>query len=190
MAAMEFSYRISEAEYRKVTVLQQMGSTRSTQIKMIVFWLFILVCLMLLWEIVQRSVPTSPMQPTPPVHSVPSPHTGTTPVIVCLYAIGFLLVCVWSVSQSRSRSRNNYRKDPELQGVFTANLTPQSISIKNSAGTSFEGVWSVYESWREKLDLILLKRRNGTSLALNLAGLSEPQRAELRGILAAALPQK
>jgi len=77
-----------------------------------------------------------------------------------------------------------------MQGEFTVSVTPQSISIRNTEGTSFTSVWSVYERWREGKNLIVLIFRSGGYSTLNIAGLSEFQRDELRGILAAALPKK
>jgi hypothetical protein len=191
MAAMEFSYRISEAEYRKVSILEQIGSARSAQFKAVVFWIFILVCLVLLWLVVSRSAPTGPVRISPSVHPVSPPPGSAHGAADWLFTVPAAVVAVlWAFSQSRSRQRNNYQRDPEMQGVFTVNLTTQSISVRNSAGTSFESAWSIFESWWEKLGLILLRRRSGTFLVLNLAGLTEPQRAELRSILADALPQK
>ena len=77
-----------------------------------------------------------------------------------------------------------------MQGEFTANITPQSISLKNTAGTDFTSVWNVYEYWREAKDVIIVVFRSGGYSTLSLAGLSEPQRNELRGILSTVLPRR
>ena len=86
--------------------------------------------------------------------------------------------------------RRIYRKDPSMQGQFTANITPESISIENTAGTSFRAGWNIYERWREEEGLLLLVLRSGASSMISLADLSSTQRDELRGILAAVLPKK
>jgi hypothetical protein len=77
-----------------------------------------------------------------------------------------------------------------MQGEFTVNVSAQSISIRNTAGTSFTSVWNVYERWREGKNLIVLIFRSGAYTTLNIAGLSDFQRDELRGILATVLPKK
>jgi hypothetical protein len=86
--------------------------------------------------------------------------------------------------------RRRYRKDPSMQGQFTVNITQESISTQNTAGSSSRTGWNIYKHWREEKGLILLVFHSGAYFLLSLAGLSEPQRDELRGILAAALPKK
>lgn len=89
-----------------------------------------------------------------------------------------------------TRMRRLYRKDPSMQGQFTVNIAGDSISMENTVGTSSVAGWNVYEYWREGKDVIILGFHSGTYIILGLTELSEAQRAELRGILAAALPKK
>ena len=88
------------------------------------------------------------------------------------------------------RLRRIYRKDPLMQGQFTVNLSPESISIQNTAGTSAKTGWNIYKGWREGKGIIVLLLHPGTAFAMSLAGLSEPERSELRGVLNSALPKK
>jgi hypothetical protein len=86
--------------------------------------------------------------------------------------------------------RRRYRKNPTTQGQYSVNITPESISIENNAGSSSKVGWNLCDSWLEGKELLLLKYRSGAFFPMNLAGLSDAQRDELRGILTAALPKK
>jgi hypothetical protein len=87
--------------------------------------------------------------------------------------------------------RRRFRKDPLMQGQFTVNITPESISIENATGTSSQSKWDDFFVWYEAEGVIVLVSRSKTSsILIGLAGLSEAQRDELRGILTAALPKK
>jgi hypothetical protein len=85
--------------------------------------------------------------------------------------------------------RRQYRKDPAMQGQFTINITPESISTHNTAGSSSNTGWNIYDYWREGKGMILIVCQSGVAVPISLAGLSEAQQNELRGILAAALPK-
>ena len=88
------------------------------------------------------------------------------------------------------RLRRLYRKDPRMQGQFTVSITPDFISTENTAGTTSKCAWNVYDYWCEGKDVIVLAFHSGSYFILSLAGLSEPQQGELRGILKAALRKK
>jgi hypothetical protein len=89
-----------------------------------------------------------------------------------------------------TRLRKMYRKDPLMQGEFTVDLTPASISVQNTAGLSSQFGWNLFEYWRDGKDLMVLVYYSSAYFIINLAGLSEAQRAELRGMIGAALPKK
>jgi hypothetical protein len=86
--------------------------------------------------------------------------------------------------------RRLYRKDPLMRGQFAVSITPASIAIKNTAGTSSQSGWDIYDFWREGRSVIILVMHSSAYFILSLAELSEAQRGELRGILAAALPKR
>jgi hypothetical protein len=88
------------------------------------------------------------------------------------------------------RLRYLYRKDPRMHGQFAVSLTQDSISTENTAGTTSKCSWNVYDYWCEGKNVIVLMFHSGTYSILSLAGLSQPQRSELRSILNAALPKK
>ena len=77
-----------------------------------------------------------------------------------------------------------------MRGQFTVNITQDSISTENTAGTTSKSSWNVYDYWCEGKSVIVLMFHSGSYSVLSLAGLSEVQRGELRGILSAALPKR
>jgi hypothetical protein len=78
---MEFSYQVSEAEYLQGCKLGQKGLLRSilhpSQTKKIMFWVFILVCLVLLWAVVQRTAQQPPADQEQVAQSTSSGHSTT-----------------------------------------------------------------------------------------------------------------
>jgi len=202
---MEFSYRVSEAEYFQAWKLRQkLLMSKYGVTKTILFWVFILICLSLLWAVVQRPAHGRGSRTAAPaaVASSPQPSANATsrakeesnPELHALENFGpmILLAIVWLLVLRAGASplRRLYREDPAMQGQFAVNITPDSITTQNTAGTFSKSGWDVYESWTEGKDLIVLAMRSQAHLILNLAGLSDYQRNELRAILSTALPQK
>ncbi len=193
---MEFSYKLSEAEYIQASKLGRKASSRSV-FKVVLFWVFILICLMLLWAVVQKSRQrTSDLDQQAAVKSQANgPESRVSVTHALLVNIGpfVLLGGIWVFvlfNLGPIRLRRIYRKDPFVQGECTVNLTSESILVRNTAGTSSQTGWNVYKSWREGNGIIVLVFHSGACFGMSLAGLSNPQRDELRSILAAALPKK
>jgi hypothetical protein len=195
MAGMQFTFKVSEAEYLRAWRLQ-FKPRGSRAVKTVIFWVFILVCLLLLWAVVERSAstPQGTGEPATTQQQAVPPPSSSASTHALLVNVGpfVLLVCVWAfmLRFGQLAPHRLYRRDPLMQGEYTVNITPESISTLNSAGTSTKSTWNVFASWREEKDLILLLYFNGAYFILGLSGLSEPQRSELRGILTAALPKK
>jgi hypothetical protein len=193
---MEFSYILSEKEYLRAVKLACKAASRSI-IKMVLFWVFVLVCLMLLFAVYQKNKQRQGLSDQPDVTQPAvgdSEHTGSTTHDL-LWNVGpfILLGGVWIVSWlwlQPMRLRRIYRKDPFMQGRSTVDITPESISIRNTAGTSSQTGWNVYDSWREGKDLIILVHHSRVCSVLSLTELPESQRDELRAILTTALPKK
>ena len=196
MAGMEFTFRVSEAEYLQAWGLR-LKPRGSPTVKTVMFWIFILVCLLLLWRVVERSATIRSGSGTPATtqHQV-APHqsSGSTAQSVLLNVGPFIVLAgVWIFLLLRlgpGAVRRVYRKDPLMQGQYTVNITPESISTQNSAGTSTKSTWNVFASWREGKDVIVLIYETGAYFILGLSSLSDVQRNELRGILTTALPGK
>jgi hypothetical protein len=193
---MEFTFKISEAEFLSAWKLRR-GSSRASVRRTVLFWVFIFLCLVLLWTVVgkgKRPTGTS-SQPTATQSSAVQSTKRVSLTHALLVNTGpfFLLLAVWAfllVQLGPNTARRMYRKDPAMQGQFTVNITPESISTQNTAGTSSKSGWNVYAFWLEGKDVIVLMFHSGACFILGLAGLSAMQRDELRGILAMALPKK
>ncbi|MGA8739605.1 MAG: hypothetical protein WB561_00300, partial [Terracidiphilus sp.] len=84
----------------------------------------------------------------------------------------------------------SYNRDPLMQGQFTVNVSSTSISIQNTAGYSAQLNWYLFEGWRTGKSVIVLDYKSGNYNILSIGGLSDSQKCELRGILAATLPEK
>ncbi len=191
---MEFSYRVSEAECLRAWKLQRKQTLHAKVLKAgltpVLFWAFILVCLMLLWMIVQHSAPQPAVPPTQ--QTEPSaPSTGSALILNLGPFVVLLLIWVYAAFRfGPMRMRQLYRKDPTMQGQFTVNITTEAISMRNTVGSSSQSGWNLYEYWREGQDVIVLKFRSGAYFVLGLSSLSDLQRTELRGILSTALQKK
>ncbi|MGD0546706.1 MAG: YcxB family protein [Terracidiphilus sp.] len=188
---MEFSYRISEAEYLSAAKLRLKDTLRLGRIrKNIMFWVFVMVCLMLVFGIVQKSHQQPNIPDDTAVQTVA--HASVTNSIITNVGLFVLFVSIMAFVIFRRvpmQLRRQYRKDPAMQGQFTINITPESISTHNTAGSSSNTGWNIYDYWREGKGMILIVCQSGVAVPISLAGLSEAQQNELRGILAAALPK-
>jgi hypothetical protein len=187
---MEFSYRVSELQYAEAWKLRVKASSQQATFKTILFWIFILICLTLLFFVITRdvSMPPVPIQPVTEAESGSHSFVGTLVEVAPILLVAGLLVAGFCLTP-RAMGRR-YRKDPSMQGQFTVCVSAASFSMSNTAGISSQCTWNFYEYWREGKELIVLVSRVGWPFALVTAGLAEPQRSELRGILAAALLKK
>jgi hypothetical protein len=193
MAGMEFSYKISEAEFLSAWKLRN-RSSGSPRLKTALFWVFLLLCLILLWSVVRVETPKFPARERPAAPAptrVGPPRGGSKNLLGTITPSVLICVCLVLLAKLGPTSvLRLYRNDPAMRGQFTVNITPESISTQNTAGVSTKSGWNIYDSWCEGKGLIVLVYRSRMFFVLNLVGLSEMQRDELRGILAIALPQK
>ncbi len=193
---MKFSYKVSEAEFLRAWKLERKASTRSSR-KTAAFWILLMLCLLLLYKFLQFSQhrpEPSARQPVPQATvSGPSSPGANTSATVQAAGPFIVLSGVWILIVGilvPMRLRHLYRKDPRMQGEFTVNITPDSISTDNTAGTTSKSSWNVYDYWCEGRGVIVLMFYSGAYSILSLAGLSAPQQDELRGVLVAALKKK
>jgi len=180
---MEFSYRISEEEYLNAD--SPLRISKFSTVKTVVFWLFILVCLMVLITWVQRSSQRMPVVQQPTVRDVGSNNH------VWDYISGLVIVLpVVSLVLRPKLLRRRYRKDPAMQGQFTVSVTPESIIVQNSVGTFCRSGWESFFGWYEaKGVMVLFSRRPFARILISLAGLSDSQCGELRNILLTVFPK-
>jgi len=185
---MEFSYRISELEYLRAARLR----LRTGRVgKSILFWVVILACLIVAEGFFQKSRQQSTSTQQEAAESVPTEVTRSKVIENVVPAMIFVGMMAFFVFRGiPMQVRREYRKDPAMQGQITVNITPESICTESTAGTFSKTGWNIYDYWREGKGLIMLVFHSGLYIPISLAGLSEPQRDELRGILTAALPKK
>lgn len=193
---MEFSFTVSESEFRQGWKLERRASSRSS-LKNAAFWILIMLGLLLLYKLIEpgsgvpRVVAQGPVSPfvvvRPVSNEAPEPSTlaRVGPFLV-IAGIWFLIVG----GMVPMRLRHLYRKDPRMQGRFTVSVSPQGIETENTAGTTSTASWNIYDSWCEDKGIIVLMFHSGSYSLISLAGLAEPQRTELRRILAGALKKK
>jgi hypothetical protein len=185
---MEFSYGISEAEFLRAVKLRR-KTRRSILIKIIAFWIFVLVSLILLWIVVQHNSQQPAIEA--PQQRISS---GDMAREVLTNAWPFLLMISVLVSLQYgylpNRLRRMYRGDPSLQAKITVNILSDSISTENTAGVSSKTGWNIYDFWREGNGLIILVFRAGTFSILNLVDQPAARQEELRSILSSVLRKK
>ena len=193
---MEFSYQISESEFRRAWHIERKASSRAS-LKTAAFWISIMLGLLLLFKMIQpdRQLPgLSARQPAVhaamdlPVSDIAAEPTALERVGPFLVIAGIWILLIGGMIPMRLRRL--YRKDPRMQGQFTVNITPEFVSTENTAGTTSKCSWNVYDYWCEGKNVIVLAFHSGSYFILSLAGLSEPQQGELRGILTASLKKK
>ena len=193
---MEFSYKISEAEFRRAWHVERRASSRAS-LKTAVFWISIMLGLLLLFKVLQpdRQLPgLSARQPAvhaamvEPAGNVTAEPTNLERVGPFLVIAGIWILIIWGMIPMRLRRL--YHDDPRMQGQFTVSITPEFVLTENTAGTTSKCSWNVYDYWCEGKNVIVLAFHSGSYFILGLAGLSEPQRSELRGILKTALRKK
>jgi hypothetical protein len=195
MLRMEFSYKVSKAEFLRARKLRNKGNPVFVIFKvirgLILGWIAVLICLILFWVLVQRTASAPPLAQHPINGQAGAGHLfmglalTVGPFALILGAVVFLLVGLEPMLGRRS-----YRKDPSMQGQFTVSISPDSIHLENTAGASANSAWNLYSFWREKKDIIVLISHSGAYSILSLAGLSNPQRDELRDILTGALARR
>ena len=111
------------------------------------------------------------------------------PAIGCYCLVLILLRFRFLQWFDRKRRLEDFRTDPGCQAETTATVTPQSIAFRSATGSS-ESIWACYSTWAERNGILLLVTHAGVRKILKVAGLSDPQRDELRAILTTALPKK
>ncbi|HZB88617.1 MAG TPA: YcxB family protein [Terracidiphilus sp.] len=198
---MEFSYRISEQDYREAWKLRLKQGQRGPILKTIAFWVVILICLMLLYSVIQRQAQThqavgnsseaiarevqQPAAPARPVHANWEKLFVDGPFV--LMAIIWVIVMI---NLGPKQLRRLYTNDPMMQGEFTVEISPNGLASANTAGTSSKTGWNIYDFWREGRDVIVIVLRSQAYFVISLREFSIQQREELRTILTQALPPK
>ncbi len=193
---MEISYKLTEEEFVRGARLERKASSRSS-LKSALFWMSIMAALMILFAAIRprNHEASTANAATIFMSAQPGPTTSVTKTAGILQQVGpFLVIAgLWILlvmGLVPLRLRYLYRKDPRMQAHFVVELTSDSISTYNAAGTSSRSAWNVYDAWCEGEGIVVLMFHSGAYSIMSLAGLSPLQQDELRGILTAALPRK
>ena len=197
---MQFSYEVSEAEYLAAWKIHSREHARPKTVKVVMFWAFVLVCLLVLWVVVQKNAHHSPTrvgngdatavtdsdEDTPP-----PPRANVAQSLITNLGPFVLIGGVWVFMILRllpgGRLRKLYRSDPLMKGTYTVEITPDFIAVQNTAGFSSRSEWNLYEYWKESKDLIVLGLRSQAYFIVALSQHSSEQREEIRILLRSVL---
>jgi|GEM_PF-1956386 len=190
---MKFSYRIDAAQYAQAWTLRRKAGKQQKLAKAAIFWVFILVCLVLLWGVIQHNAGSAPSVPVPDdADHVTADHPFTSLIQNVFPLCIFLGIWIFILFGSRRQLRKLYYSDPAMQGIFTVEITPETFHTENTAGASGQTGWNIYDGWCEdaKNHLIVLIMKSQAYFVVSTVDLSEAERDELRGVLQRALPRK
>ena len=188
---MEFSYRINEAQYAQAWRLRRNAGKRKKIVKVALFWVFILVCLVLLWGVIQHNAGAAPSV-AEDAGNIPESHSFTSQLPMLLPIGAVLVAWVYTLFGVRHQLRKLYRNDPGMQGVFTVEITTEMFRTENTSGASGQTSWNIYDFWCEdaKNHLIVLVAKSQAYFVVSTVDLSEAERNQLRSILQTALRRK
>ena len=185
---MEFSYRVSEQDFREAQRVFNRYTWRRDR-SQIFLWTCIVLGLLLLWGIVHQG--NAQMEPLGRSlrQDGRSFLLGHGPLVPML-AVAFIVWLVWLLRAGQREARKGFLKNPSSKGEFAISLAPEGLTITNTAGTSSNAPWSSYEFWIEGTNVIVLVLRSGLQFFINVDTASQEQRNELRAILAQVLPKR
>jgi hypothetical protein len=185
---MEFQYRVSEKEYLRAYWLAARFNCQGAA-KKVALGCLLAICI-LLWFRFAIKPPAAVAPANPPFAASQAPAGNGLMSTVSQVAVFGGVWAILFASWLPGLARRQYRKDALCQGTLTATVTPGSLALRSSEGKSFDTAWIVFNGWQEKDGMVLLRYPNGKFQVLNVAGLAERDRVELRSILAEALPGK
>lgn len=188
---MEFSYRINQGQFLRAKRSAFKRAYWSWLQRQLFLWLTILISAVVLTLLILGVFfDYGPAVPQPSLQRgiIASLWEDVIPFAMFFAVLGSSIYL--QVRDLWLRDRRIYRNDPLMHGEITANLTTEFISTNNTAGATSQTRWNAFDRWIEKRDIVLLVMRSEAYTILNIAALSEAQRAELRGILTTALPKK
>jgi hypothetical protein len=196
LADMEFSYKVSEDEYMrasKIGIKRPRGPWARGVSYLYPATLFFAVWgSFLLGMIMERNdlvgVTAGDLHEGHAFRSMSPAPFWSASLIPALGIFCLLLICLrilFRVPMLRVR-REQFRRNPGCQVETTVNVTPSSIAFRSATGSS-ESRWECYSTWAERDGVLVLVTHAGIRQILRIAGLSEPERAEFRGILSASI---
>ena len=107
--------------------------------------------------------------------------------------VAFIVWLIWLLVAAQRKARKNlknFQESPLSKDEFAISLTPEGLTIANTAGDSRNEPWSSYAFWIEGSSVIVFVLRSGGQVPISVRTASIEQRSALRAILAQALPER
>ena len=187
---MEFSYKLSEAEFLGSSkIATQSPKRRSARLLSFAYWvaLFLVVWSALL---IGMMLEWSDFTGDKLAH-IPFLHIITASIMPSLIAFWLIPLSLRVMMRwpNQKLRREHFRTDPGCQADTTVIITKESVAFRSATGSS-ESIWDCYRTWGERNGILVLITRSGIRKILKISGLLEAEQAELRTILASVLPKK
>jgi hypothetical protein len=106
---------------------------------------------------------------------------------------GAILILLWILAfrvYPPLATRRRFRQARTLHGEILNEVTAEGLWQKTDGGSYGFSRWKDFSYWRESERIIIVVYPTNVFCLLPTSGLSPDESSELRGILAAALPQK
>jgi hypothetical protein len=202
--AVEFSYRISEADYRRAYDLYRKKASLICRIpSKLILVVVVVLALVPTYSIIQRHTQQAQSASTETTiretNEARPPDAGaaltSNQLASLLENVGpfLLLVAVWIFVVFfwlPGLVGKTYRKNPLMQGEYTLSLTPDCLVVANTAGLDSRLAWPIFSKWIIKENIVILIYKSGSYLIVNLAGLDPAEQIQFRSILAESIPGK
>jgi hypothetical protein len=192
---MEFSYKLSEADYLLAgsIAVKRPGRPRAR----LLFYAYLATLFLLLWGGLIIGMLLEQMDlvgiSAAQIQGVQADKAIVPASIVpalLYFCAGLILLRTGFLRWfDRGRRLEHFRTDPGCQAETTVIATAQSIAFRSKTGSS-ESIWDCYSMWAERQGILVLVTHAGVRKILKVSSLSESEKAEFRGILSAALPKK
>ncbi len=191
---MEFSYKLSEAEY---LLAARIAAKRPGRPSARLFtYAFLTTILLIVWVsfvagmVLEQSdlvgITAGDLQRPHKVEAIIPASIVPTLAIFC---VAILLLRMRPLRWLLRRSRfEHFRIDPGCQAETTVTLTSGSIAFRSATGSS-QSIWGCYTTWGERDGVVVLVTCAGVREILKIADLSESEKGEFRSILSSALPK-
>jgi hypothetical protein len=192
---MEFSYKLSEAEYLLAgrIAVKRPGQPWAR----VLAYGYLLQIFLIVWGsflagmVLERSdmvgVTANDIQKTHAVREIVP--ASIVPAIALFFVIFLLLRMRLLRYFDRRRRLEHFRTDPGCQAETSVTATRQMIAFRSATGSS-ESSWGCYAAWAELNGILILVTCAGVRKILKISGLSESEKEEFRSLLNLVLPKE
>ena len=187
---MKFSYVLGEAEYVEA---MKMATRLGLSARIVAFAVILLVTVMLIQLTVVPVWIVSLANPAGPGEWALLSWSLIWRVAVHCAIPGLIAMAAfwyWRRVSLTNQLRRRYRANPNFRGTMTVAIEADRLIVESSHPSRTEESWNCIRRGREAKRVLLLSHPWGTMHMINISGLSEAEREELRGILRASVPGK